>query len=94
MHYVTYVKPLPDYVVEVTFDDGKTKLVDMKKRLNKGIFSQLKNVNVFDSVYVSIGGTIEWRGEIDVCPDTLYAEGIEVAPGSQEHFKYGSTTAP
>jgi hypothetical protein len=31
----------------VEFSDGKTKLVDLKKYFNKGIFSQLKRPGLF-----------------------------------------------
>ena len=71
MRKVIKVKALKDYKIELTFDNHIVKIKDMKPYLNKGVFKQLKNKEVFQSVHVSLGA-IAWDGDIDLCADYLY----------------------
>lgn len=70
---VKYVKPNPDYTIILTFTNGEVKLFDMKPYLDKGIFSELKNISLFNSVKPFLG-SIQWQNGQDLCPDTLYLE--------------------
>jgi len=67
------VKPLPDYQLLLEFENNETRIFDMKPYLNKGIFQQLKNIELFNTVKVSFD-TIEWDNEADLCPEFLYEE--------------------
>ncbi len=79
MHIILKVKPLPDFQLELTFNDNKTMLVDLKKRLKGGIFEDLKDPEFFKKVFVDEEmGTIAWPNGADLCPDVLYLEGQEV----------------
>ncbi|MBU4487115.1 MAG: DUF2442 domain-containing protein, partial [Candidatus Delongbacteria bacterium] len=53
------VKPMQDYKLLITFDNGEVKSFDMKPYLDTGIFKELKDIEVFNSVRVSFD-TIEW----------------------------------
>ncbi len=55
----------------VEFSDGKTKLVDLKKYFNKGIFSQLKDPGYFQLVKNN-GYFIAWPNDQELSADTLY----------------------
>jgi hypothetical protein len=73
---VTAVKALEDFSVELKFNDGSVGIVDMKGWVvgRGGIFETLSNPTVFAQVRLSdSGGTIEWPGGIDLCPDVLYS---------------------
>ena len=50
------------------------KKYDVRPLLDKVVFNQLKDLSIFKQVQVSYG-TVEWPGEIDICPDTLYEDG-------------------
>jgi len=74
---VTNVKPQENYMLLLTFTNGEVKEFDVKPYLEKGIFRDLKDVSVFNSVKPFLG-TIQWSNEADLCPDTLYLDGITV----------------
>ena len=65
-----------DYRIEVTFEDGKKGIVDFTKYLDKGgVFERLKDKEFFSQFEVNQElGTLSWQNEIDVAPETLYAE--------------------
>ena len=68
------VNPNADYTLTLAFDNGERKIFDVKPYLDKGIFAQLKDLKVFNSVHPFLG-SVEWSGGQDFCPDTLYLEG-------------------
>ncbi len=70
---VKTVKPQNDYCLLIGFDNGETKIFDVKPYLNKGIFRELKAISLFKSVRV-VDGSVQWQNEADFCPDTLYLE--------------------
>jgi hypothetical protein len=72
---VKKVLPNPDYTIQLTFDNGEIKIFDVKPYLDKGIFRELKDLRVFNSVKPMLG-SIQWKGGQDFCPDTLYLESI------------------
>ena len=69
------VKPNPDYTLTVTFINGEVKVFDVKPYLDKGIFRELRDKGLFNSVKPFLG-SIQWRNGQDFCPDTLYLEGV------------------
>ncbi len=71
---VITVKPENDYKLSVTFDSGEKRLFDVTPFLDKGVFSELKNVDYFKKVKVAFGA-IEWPHEQDFSKDTLYMLG-------------------
>jgi hypothetical protein len=71
---VIEVKPKSDYTLEILFTNSERKIFDVKPYLDKGIFKELKNTEVFRSVKVE-DGSVSWTGGQDFCPDTLYLDG-------------------
>lgn len=74
MHWVLKVKYLDDYKLELEFNDGMVKTVDLSKIVGgNGIFEQLKNKEYFKQVSIdSCGNSICWSNGADICPDVLY----------------------
>ena len=72
---VKEVKPLDEYKLLVTFENGEVKLFDMNPYLTKGIFRELRDVSLFKSAKVKFD-TVEWENEADIDPETLYEDGI------------------
>jgi len=70
---VKEVKPSSDYLLHLTFENGEKRIFDMKPYLNKGIFTELKDISLFNTVKVSFD-TIEWDNEADLDPEFLYKE--------------------
>ncbi|PIV87445.1 MAG: DUF2442 domain-containing protein [Hydrogenophilales bacterium CG17_big_fil_post_rev_8_21_14_2_50_63_12] len=71
MVFVSHVVPMPDFGLHLTFTNGEHRRFDVRPYLDKGVFRQLQNYERFSQVRV-VAGTVEWPGEIDLCPDTLY----------------------
>lgn len=71
---VQKVIPNDDYSLTLYFSNGEVKRYDVQPLLSQGVFAQLKDLAVFKQAHVSFG-TVEWPGEIDICPDTLYEDG-------------------
>ena len=78
--YVKSVKPLNDYYLLLTFENGEKRTFDLKPYLNKGVFARLQNAALFKTVRV-VSGSVEWHGEIDLSYDTLYLESKPVKTG-------------
>ena len=70
---VKNVHPNPDYTLTIVFNNGEKKKFDVKPYLDKGVFTELKDLKKFNSVRPFLG-SVEWSGGHDFCPDTLYRE--------------------
>lgn len=70
---VKNVKPLADYILHLTFKNGEKKLFDVKPWLDKTVYQNLRNTDIFRKAHVTFG-TVSWDEEIDFCPDILYLE--------------------
>lgn len=70
-----------NYEIEVTFEDGTQGIIDFSKYLSKGgVFEEFKDIEFFKSFKINEElGVLTWADEIDIAPETLYAE----ATGSQ-----------
>lgn len=76
MHYVKKISKIEGYKITLTFNDNKTKTVDLEKYLDKGIFLPLRKLSYFNKVQLNKeAGTIVWPNEADFCPDVLYQIG-------------------
>ena len=79
------VKPNPDHTITLTFTNNEVKLFDMKPYLNIGIFKELRDIHLFNTVKPFLG-SIQWKNGQDLCPDTLYMDSIKAVdrPGTSE----------
>lgn len=69
--------PLPDYVLEVSFDDGKTVRYDVKEDMGLPGYDVLRSVaGLFQQVQLDQSRTcVYWNDEIDLPSDILYEYG-------------------
>lgn len=72
------VRPLDGHKLWVRFSDGKASIFDFTPLLNLPAFAPLADENVFRNVYIDYGVPVWNDGEIDIAPETLYAEGVSV----------------
>lgn len=65
-----------DYRIELEFDDGQGGVVDFSKYLERGgVFERFKDIEYFRRFSVNAElGVLTWEDEVDVAPETLYAE--------------------
>lgn len=68
---VVRVRVLDDYRLLLWFEDGVAGVFDVAPYLDKGVFSNLRDPEVFHAVHIE-GGTVVWPGGIDIAPERLY----------------------
>ena len=77
------VRPNDDFTVNVYFDDGRIKLYDARRLIDKGgIFTQLSDAKFFSERCSVLNNTLAWDTVgnldptecIDICPDVIYEE--------------------
>lgn len=77
---VVQVVPTNDYKVYVYFDDGKIKLYDASELVEKGVFKQLKDIELFQKSCTVLNDTLAWdisgnydpSNCLDIDPDNIY----------------------
>ena len=74
---VTAVDVIPPFGLQLTFEDGTSGVLDGSRWLrgeHVGVFEPPRDPAEFAKVRVlPEQGTIGWPGDIDLCPDVLYA---------------------
>ena len=73
----TAVKVFPekDYKLRVEFDNGETKIFDVKPYIQGEWYGQLADVAYFCGVKTD-GFTVVWPNGQDLCPDELYTMSV------------------
>ena len=74
MKRIVSIQPLPGHQLKLRFDDGVEGMVDLSGLVGRGVFAAWEDPAFFAQVKVNAHGTVEWPGEIDLCPDQLYME--------------------
>jgi hypothetical protein len=72
------VRPQDNYMLLLTFENSEKRQFDMKPYLELGIFQELKDLRLFNTVKTSFD-SVEWENEADIDPETLYQNSIRVA---------------
>lgn len=82
---ISSVTPLPDYLLSVSFDDGKRVLYDVKEDFNLPGYSVLRDVfGLFQQVQLDKSRTVVyWNADVDLPSDTIYEYGREIMPDGQ-----------
>ena len=64
------------YRIEVTFEDGASGIVDFSKYLSEGgVFEKFNDMEFFKNFRINDElGVLTWGDEVDIAPETLYAE--------------------
>lgn len=79
MHYVTHARHVTDHLIEVQFEDGQVKHVDLGPHLDGPVFEPLREVEYFKQLRVNRDiDTVVWPNKADFSPDFLYEIGEEV----------------
>ena len=71
------VVPQPDHCLLVTFDNGETRLFDVKPYFRFKAFQELEGSHLFNTVKPA-GLSVEWLHGQDICPDELYENSIPI----------------
>jgi hypothetical protein len=71
METVIRVLPRNDYILEVWFNTGEHRLFNVRPYIEKGLFKQLQDINLFKQAFVSLD-TVCWPGDLNIAPETIY----------------------
>ena len=76
IHDVVSAEHKGGYLVEVVFDDGKRGVVDFSPYAERGgVFTRFRDMTFFRDFHVNEElGVLAWGDDLDVAPETLYAE--------------------
>ena len=74
---VIEVETLENYQLRLIFSNGELRRFDVTPYLDKGIFTELQNIEYFQQVQLSFC-SIQWPHEQDFSPDTLYLTSQDV----------------
>jgi len=74
---VKEVKTQNDYTLLLRYKNGELRQFDMKPYLELGIFQELKDPLMFNTVKPSFD-SIEWANEADLDPEILYKNSIRI----------------
>ena len=71
------VKPMPNYRLEIAFDDGKLVCYDVKEDMNLPNYGMLRDIpGLFQQIRLDESRTVVyWNDEIDLPSDILYQYG-------------------
>jgi len=72
MPRVISVRPLDDYQLFVSFDDGTQGVISLQDRLFGPVFEPLRDPAIFRQVIVDEFGAIAWPNGADLAPDAVY----------------------
>ncbi len=70
---VIQVEPISPCKLRLWFDNGEVRQFDVTPYLDRGVFTQLTDPHLFQSVKPFFGG-VQWRHEQDLSADTLYLQ--------------------
>lgn len=71
---ITDAKPVGRFQVFLRFDNGASGMVDLSHFAGRGVFEVWSREGVFEQLSVSTAGALQWPGDLDLCPDSLYLQ--------------------
>jgi len=74
---IVKVTTTENYELIITYERNLTKIFDVKPLLEKGLFRELKDKSLFTNFKI-VFDTIEWSNGIDIDPDDLFRDSIEI----------------
>jgi hypothetical protein len=75
------VRALGRYRIWLRYEDGTEGEVDLSYLAGRGVFAAWNDQGTFAQVRLGSHGAIEWPGELDLCPDSLYLRLTGKQPG-------------
>ncbi|TAF72221.1 MAG: DUF2442 domain-containing protein [Bacteroidetes bacterium] len=81
MKKVIEVAVLPNYRLELVFENAEKRIFDASPYLGFGIFSELKDENYFKNISLKYD-SVAWQNGQDFSPETLYIRSSKITYNS------------
>ena len=83
------VKALEGYRIWIEFNDGVRGEIDLSHLVGKGVFKAWDDRSFFEDVRITSYEAVTWGDDLDLCPDSFYAElaGRTIEEVEGEHSK-------
>jgi len=86
--HVIEARHLHDYVVEVTFNNGRMGCADLTDALKGPVFEPLKDIDKFSRLKVDTElETIVWENGADLAPEFIYFQAFKNEPALETQFR-------
>lgn len=86
--HVTNANYIEDYKIEVSFNNGRKGVADLRSALKGSVFKSLRNKSEFSSFTVDKElETIVWSNGADLAPEYIYFQAFKNEPKLQSQFK-------
>ena len=69
---IVAAKILKKFKVHLLFENGVSGVVDLADIAGEGVFKAWLEPGFFEQMTVAKFGSLEWPGDLDLCPDSLY----------------------
>lgn len=69
------VEPMPDFFLRIQFDNGETRVFDVKPYIKGTWYGKLGDRAYFNTVSQN-GFSVEWPDGQDLCPDDIYYNSV------------------
>lgn len=74
---IVKVTPVEGFSLVVIFDNGQTRILDMRPFLDFGVFRQIKKTEEFNRVHVAFD-TVEWDCGVDLDPEFVMTKSLPI----------------
>ena len=86
--HIRQARDLQNFEVEVTFNDGRRGVADLRTALEGKVFEPLRDLDVFSQLRVDPElDKIVWPNGADLAPEFLYFQAFKHDPDLQDRFK-------
>lgn len=78
LHDVIHVVAKPGFTLHLEFDNGEQRVFHMLDFIDQRPWNRLKVEQAFYGAFIE-NGTVNWLGNLDIDPETLYERSVPVS---------------